>query len=78
MIELLQRAVLNELNRQLVVPSGFAKILGYTRTNCSPVREIEPRLQPIRETILRVTAKAKNYCRAPTDEGALQGERNCR
>ena len=53
-----EASVLNELSRQLFVPLGFAKILWYTRTNCSPTRDIEQRIQILKETILQVAAKA--------------------
>jgi hypothetical protein len=51
-------SVLDELARQLFVPSGFAKILWYTRTNCSPLRRIEPRLQILREIVHRYSSTA--------------------
>lgn len=49
-----EATVLCELSRQLVIPRGFAKILWYTRTNSSSTRQIEPRLQTLREIIRRV------------------------
>jgi hypothetical protein len=48
-------AVLSELSRQLFVPRGFAKLLWYSRTNCSSIHRIEPRLQGLREIIYRVS-----------------------
>jgi hypothetical protein len=48
-------SVLSELSRQLFVPRGFAKLLGYARTNCSSIHRIEPRLQNLREIIHRVS-----------------------
>lgn len=49
-------AVLNELNNQLLVPHGFAKMLWYTRTECSPTREIEHRFQQLEKIIHQVVA----------------------
>jgi serine/threonine protein kinase len=53
-------SVLNELSRQLVVPRGFAKLFWYTRTNCSSIQHIEPRLQSLREIIHRVTTSTSD------------------
>jgi hypothetical protein len=49
-----EASVLSELSRQLFVPRGFAKLLWYSRTNCSSIHRIEPRLQSLREIIHRV------------------------
>lgn len=43
------RAVLAELNQQLVVPRGFARLLWYTRTNGAPMHQVASRLQTLRE-----------------------------
>lgn len=51
-------SVLNELERQLVVPRGFAKILWHTRTNGSSTRQVEQRLQIVRTIIQRVATTA--------------------
>ena len=48
--------VLNELNRQLAMPRGFTRILWYTRTGCSSIRETEQRLQQLQKIIHRVIA----------------------
>ncbi len=56
-------SVLNELSRQLFVPRGFAKILWYARTNCSSLRQIEPRLESLREIIHRVSSTASTSSR---------------
>jgi hypothetical protein len=49
-------SVLSVLSGQLVVPSGFARLLWYARVNCSSIHRIEPRLQSLREIIHRVSA----------------------
>ena len=46
-----ETSVLSELSRQLFVPRGFAKLMWYARTNCSPMHRIEPRLESLREII---------------------------
>ncbi len=48
--------VLSALNRQLVMPRGFAKILWYTRTDCSPIREAEQRLQQLQRILHHIAA----------------------
>jgi serine/threonine protein kinase len=48
--------VLNELNRQLVMPHGFARILWYTRTSCSPIRKAEQRLRQLQRIVHQVAA----------------------
>jgi hypothetical protein len=50
-----ESSVLGELNRQLFVPRGFARLLWYARTNCSSMDRIEPRLESLREIIHRVS-----------------------
>jgi hypothetical protein len=51
-----ERSVLSELSRQLFVPRGFARLLWYARADCSSIRQIEPRLQSLRQIIHRVAA----------------------
>lgn len=51
--------VLDELDRQLFVPSGFAKILWHYRTNGVPARELEPRLQGLRSILRRITTTGR-------------------
>ena len=51
-----EAVALNELNRQLVMPRGFARILWYTRTGCSSIRETEQRLQQLQKIIHQVAA----------------------
>lgn len=53
-------AVLGELFRQLDVPRGFARLLWFTRTNCIPTRQIEPRLLVLREIIRRIMRSSKD------------------
>ena len=48
--------VLEELLRQLVVPHGIAKILWFTRTSGCATRQMDQRLQSLREIIQQVTA----------------------
>jgi len=50
-----EASVLGELSRQLFVPRGFARLLWYSRSNCSSIRRIEPRLQSLREIIHRLS-----------------------
>jgi hypothetical protein len=69
-------SVLHELNRQLAVPRGFARILWYTRTNCSSIRKTEPRLQCLRERIQQVAAKAGDRLETQLCNGASEGERH--
>ena len=52
-----ENSVLREVHRGLSVPSGFARLLWYARTNCSSIHRIEPRLESLRETILSVTER---------------------
>jgi hypothetical protein len=49
-----EASVLRELSRQLFVPRGFARLLWYARTNCSSIDRIEPRLQGLRDQIVKV------------------------
>jgi hypothetical protein len=42
-------AVLEALERQLVVPHGFARWLWYVRTNGAPMKQTEPRLDTLRQ-----------------------------
>ncbi len=51
-----ETSVLADLSRQLFVPQGFARLLWYTRTNCSSIPRIEPRLQRLREIIQAASA----------------------
>jgi len=44
-------AVLEALERQLVVPGGFARLLWYVRTHGASLTQTEPRLQNLREMI---------------------------
>jgi tRNA A-37 threonylcarbamoyl transferase component Bud32 len=44
-------AVLRELDRQLSVPRGFARLLWYARTQSASARRMEPRLQALRQII---------------------------
>jgi hypothetical protein len=44
-------AVLQALVRQLVVPRGFARLLWYIRTNGASMKQIEPRLEGLRQII---------------------------
>ena len=53
-------SVLLELSRQLFIPCGFARILWYTRTNCSSIRLTEQRLMRLREMLHQMTAAAGN------------------
>ena len=53
-----ESSVLHELSRQLFVPPGFARILWYTRTNCSSRRRTEQRMQRLRERLHQVAAVA--------------------
>ena len=62
-------AVLGELSRQLVVPRGFARILWFTRTNCVSIRQIEPRLQSLRDI-------ANAVATTPCISSASQHDRN--
>jgi hypothetical protein len=60
--------VLDELDRQLVVPRGFAKILWHVRTSGSSTRQVEQRLESIRTIVQRVAAStttrpAAQFCR---------------
>ena len=66
--------VLSELCRQLCVPRGFARILWYTRTNCTSVRTLEPRLQTLREIILHVAAKTSHSTGTQVGRDEGQGE----
>lgn len=52
--------VLHELNRQLFVPRGFARILWYTRTNCAPIHQTEQRMECLRQMLCQMTAVASN------------------
>lgn len=52
-------SVCDELSRQLVVPSGFAKILWFTRTSGCSTREMNPRLQSLGEIIQQVAATGR-------------------
>jgi hypothetical protein len=61
-------AVLSELDRQLVVPRGFGRILWHTRTSGSSTRQVEQRLESIRTIIQRVATTAttqpgNQFCR---------------
>ena len=58
--EYCESTVLHELSRQLFVPRGFARILWYTRTNCSSIRRTEQRMQRLREKLHQMTAVASN------------------
>lgn len=51
-----EAVVLSELNRQLAMPRGCARILWYTRTGCSSIRETEQRLQQLQKIIHQVVA----------------------
>ncbi len=51
--------VLEELNRQLVVPHGFAMILWYTRTSGCSTPQMDQRLQSLWEFIQQVTAAGR-------------------
>jgi serine/threonine protein kinase len=65
-----EASVLEELDRQLVVPHGFAKILWHVRTGGAPTRHVEQRLQSVRTIIQRVTAQDgehSNDCRTVDD-----------
>ena len=53
-------SVLLELSQQLFIPCGFARILWYTRTNCSSIRLTEQRLMRLREMLHQMTAAAGN------------------
>lgn len=67
-------SVLDELSRQLFVPHGFAKILWYTRTNCSATRRLEPRLQSLREIIHIHQVAATTSQAAPTQQCRHESE----
>jgi hypothetical protein len=64
-----ESSVLDELSRQLTVPRGFARILWYTRTNCSSIRKTEPRLRCLRETIQQVAAVARDQLETQLSNG---------
>lgn len=49
-----EASVLEELDRQLFVPRGFAKILWHVRTNGLSARQVERRLKCVRAIIQRV------------------------
>jgi hypothetical protein len=53
-VEYREASVLDELDRQLFVPRGFARILWYVRTNGAATRQVERRLQMIRTIVQRV------------------------
>jgi hypothetical protein len=44
-------SVLQELERQLFVPAGFARILWYTRTQCAPIRQSAWRMEYLRQAL---------------------------
>ncbi len=48
--------VLEELHRQLIVPHGIAKIFWFTRTSGRATRQMDQRLQILRDIIQQVTA----------------------
>jgi hypothetical protein len=64
-----ESSVLDELSRQLTVPRGFARILWYTRTNCSSIRKTEPRLRCLRETFQQVAAVARDRLETQLSNG---------
>ncbi|MEJ7590910.1 MAG: hypothetical protein WKF77_05130 [Planctomycetaceae bacterium] len=70
-------SVLNELSRQLIVPRAFARVLWYTRTKCSPIRRLEPRLRSLREIIRQVTARKTLSERIQVCRDELQGQPLC-
>jgi hypothetical protein len=53
-----ESSILHELNRQLFVPRGFARILWLTRTNGASMRHIEQRMECLRQKLCQVTALA--------------------
>ena len=53
-------SVLSELDRQLCVPRGFARLLWYAQTQSSSIRRMEPRLQVIREIIHHVIRREES------------------
>jgi Phosphotransferase enzyme family len=53
-----ESTVLIELDQQLVVPRGFAKILWHVRTNGSSTRQVEQRLESVRTIVQRVATPA--------------------
>jgi hypothetical protein len=62
-------AVLREVDRQLTVPRGAARVLWYARTNCAPLRRSEPRLESLRQIIEQVVATpAAPRPRLPRDD----------
>jgi len=46
-----EHAVLSELDRQLSVPRGVARLLWYARTQSSSIHRMEPRLRALRDII---------------------------
>lgn len=64
-----ESSVLQELSRQLAVPSGVARILWYTRTNCSSLRSTEQRIQCLRERLRQATAAAQGRLEAQLPKG---------
>lgn len=48
--------VLQELDRRLVSPRGFAKVLWYARTQCASIHQSEQRLQCLRQILRRITS----------------------
>lgn len=67
-------SVLDELIQQLIVPRAFARIFWYTRTNCSPIRRLEPRLRSLREIIRQVTASKTRCERTQVGRDELKGQ----
>lgn len=55
-----EASVLHELNRQLFVPHGFARILWYTRTNCASLGRTEQRMLRLREKLRQMAAVTSN------------------
>jgi len=73
-------AVLDELDGQLIVPGGFARILWHYRTNGVPTRALQPRLQSLQSIVQRVastTAHCGNVPASSIKEGESTCLRNC-